>query len=123
MEDELEAAGGVAANLAAGGLAIVGHADFVGHVFVGELLFGLADEADLGDGVDAVGIEAGVGAGARMSLKARAAAMRPCSMETEAREGKPTTSPTAKMWATLVWKCSSTGMRPRESASRPARPG
>ncbi len=63
MEDELQAAGGVAANLAARGLAIVGHADFVGHVFVGQLLFGFADEADLGNGVDAVGIKAGVGGG------------------------------------------------------------
>ena len=63
MEDELEAAGGVAANLAAGDLAVVGHADFVGHVFVGQLLLGLADEADLGNGVDAVGIKAGIGGG------------------------------------------------------------
>ena len=57
MEDQLQAAGGVAANLAARDLAIVGHAHFVGHVFVGELLFGLADEADLRDGVNAVGID------------------------------------------------------------------
>ena len=61
MEDELESARGVAANLAAGDLAIVGHADLVGHVLVGQLLLGLADEADLGNGVDAVGIKAGVG--------------------------------------------------------------
>ena len=63
MEDELEPAGGIAANLAARHLAIVGHAHFVGNVLVGQLLFGLADEADLGNGVDAVGIEAGVGGG------------------------------------------------------------
>ena len=44
-------------------LAVVGHAHFVGHIFVGQLLFGLADEADFGNGVDAVGIEAGVGGG------------------------------------------------------------
>ena len=63
MKDQLEAAGGVPANLASRCLAIVGHADFVGHVFVGELLFRFADEADLRNGVDAVGIKAWVGAG------------------------------------------------------------
>src|SRR6185312_8749993 len=61
MEDELEAAGGVAADLPARDLAVVGYADFVRHIFLGELFFGLADEADLRNGVDAVGIKAGVG--------------------------------------------------------------
>ena len=61
VEDQLEAAGGVAANLAAGDFAVVGQADFVGHVLVGQLLLGLADERDFRDGVDAVGIEAGIG--------------------------------------------------------------
>ena len=65
MKDELQAAGGVAANLAARGFAIIRHAHFVGHVFVGQLLFGLADEADFGNGVDAVGIKAGIGRGVR----------------------------------------------------------
>ena len=60
VEDELEPAGGVAADLAAGDLAVVSDADLVGDVLVGELLLGLADEADLGDGVDAVGVEAGI---------------------------------------------------------------
>ena len=63
VEDELEAAGGVGADLAARGFAIESHADFVGDIFVGELFFGFADEADFGNGVDAVGIEAGVGGG------------------------------------------------------------
>ena len=71
MEDELEAAGGVAANLAASDFAIEGHADFVGNIFVGELLFGFADEADFGNGVDAVGIEARVGEVARVVEGAR----------------------------------------------------
>src|SRR5579859_2527756 len=63
MEDELEPAGSVAANLSAGDLAVIGHAHFVGHILFGELLFRFADEADLRDGVDAVGIKAGVGDG------------------------------------------------------------
>ena len=67
VEDELEAAGGVAADLASGGFAVVAHADFVGDILVGELLFGFADEADFGDGVDAVGVEAGVGEGAEVA--------------------------------------------------------
>ena len=46
--------------------------------------------------------------------------MRPCSMETEASDGKPMTSPTAKTVGALVRKSLSTGMRPRESASTPA---
>ena len=33
--------------------------------------------------------------------------MRPCSIETEASEGKPMTSPTAKIEGTAVWKFSS----------------
>src|ERR1017187_4534688 len=60
VEDEFEPAGGISANLATGNFAIVGHADFVGNVFVGQLLFSLSDEADLGNGVDAVWIEAGI---------------------------------------------------------------
>ena len=63
VKDELEAARGVAANLAAGGFAIERHADFIRHVFIGELFLGFADEADFGNGVDAVGIEAGIGGG------------------------------------------------------------
>src|SRR5215469_1657115 len=63
MEDELEAAGGIAADLAARYFAVVGHADFVGHVLVGQLLFCFADEADFGNGVDAVGIKAGIRVG------------------------------------------------------------
>ena len=35
VEDELQAASGVAANLATRGFAVESHADFVRHVFVG----------------------------------------------------------------------------------------
>ena len=56
MEDELQPSGGVAANLAAGDFAIVGHADLVRHILVGELFLGFADERNLGDGVNAVRI-------------------------------------------------------------------
>jgi len=35
MEDKFQTAGSIAANLAAGGFAVVGHAHFVGHVLVG----------------------------------------------------------------------------------------
>ena len=61
MEDDLQPPSRVSADLAAGDLAVVGHTDLVGHIFLGKLLFGLADEADLGDGVDAVGVKARVG--------------------------------------------------------------
>ena len=56
MENDLETAGGVAADLAARDLAIIRDADFVGHVFVGELLFGFADKRNFGDGVNSVRI-------------------------------------------------------------------
>ena len=60
MEDELETAGGIAANLASRNLAIVSHAHFIRDVLIGQLFLGFANEADLGDGVDAVGIKVGV---------------------------------------------------------------
>src|SRR5437868_2528925 len=44
MEDKLEPAGGVAADLAARDLAVVGDTDLVGHVFIGELLLCFSDE-------------------------------------------------------------------------------
>src|ERR1039457_2301852 len=50
-------------NLTSGSLAIICHADFVGHILVSQLLLGLADETDFRNGVDAVGIEAGIGGG------------------------------------------------------------
>ena len=56
VEDELEPACRVAANLAARDFAIVGHTDFVGDILVSELFFGLADEADFGNGVRWVSI-------------------------------------------------------------------
>ena len=58
VKNQLEASGGIAADLAAGDLAIIRHADFIGNVFVGELLLGLADEGDFGNGVDPVRIGA-----------------------------------------------------------------
>src|SRR3569833_2185637 len=61
LEDELEAPGSVPADLASGSFAIESHANFVGDVLVSELLFSFADETDFGDGVNAVGIETGVG--------------------------------------------------------------
>src|SRR5579883_1370456 len=61
MEDDLQASGGVAADLAAGDLSIKSHADLVRNVFVGKLLLGLADERNFGDGEDAVRIAGRVG--------------------------------------------------------------
>jgi len=51
----------VASDLPAGNFAVVGDTDFVGDVFLGELLLGLADEGDLRNGVYAIGIAGGVG--------------------------------------------------------------
>src|SRR5579859_8160505 len=61
LEDQFQASGGVAANLAAGDFAEKRHAHFVGHAFFGELLFGFADERDFWNGVDAVGIIGAIG--------------------------------------------------------------
>src|SRR3984885_12315662 len=44
MKTNLQASGGVAADLASGDLAIIRHAHLVGNIFVGELPFGLADK-------------------------------------------------------------------------------
>src|SRR5260370_33764498 len=56
MEDELEASGGVAADLAPRDFAIVGQADFVRNVLFGELFLRLADERNFGAGVNPVGV-------------------------------------------------------------------
>ena len=53
VEEELEAAFGLAADLSARDFAVIGDTDFIGDVFVGELLFGFANEGNLRDGVDA----------------------------------------------------------------------
>src|ERR1700761_3788351 len=49
MEDDLQASGRISPDLAACDLTVVRDAHLVRHVFLGELLLGLADEADLGD--------------------------------------------------------------------------
>src|ERR1039458_4618401 len=63
MKDELEPPGSIAGNLPARAFPVISHAYFVGHILVGQLLLGLADKADLRDGIDAVGIKAGIGSG------------------------------------------------------------
>ena len=60
VKDQFEPTGRVAADLPARCLAVVGHAHFIRNILVGQLLLGLANKADLGDRVDAVGVEAGV---------------------------------------------------------------
>ena len=93
VEDQLQQPGAVADDLAAGDLAILRLADLVGHALLGQLLLVLPDHRDLGDGVDAVGEE--LRDALASTPKAWQAARRPCSMEVEARLGKPITSPTA----------------------------
>src|SRR5438105_2880634 len=61
MEEQLKAAIDLATNLAARDLAIISDANFIGHVFIGELFFCFADEGNLRNGVDAVGIAGGIG--------------------------------------------------------------
>src|SRR5579864_6809729 len=56
MKDELQTAGGIAANLAARDFAIIRDADLVGDIFVCELFFGFADEGNLGNGINSVRI-------------------------------------------------------------------
>jgi len=55
MEQQLHEADTVTDDLPAGQLAIGRLAGFVRDILLGELLFGLADERDLGDRVDAIG--------------------------------------------------------------------
>jgi hypothetical protein len=61
IEEKFEAAGSVSPDLPASNLAEVGHANFVGNAFVGQLFFGFTDEGNFGNGVDAVGIVGAVG--------------------------------------------------------------
>src|SRR5258708_15366271 len=61
VKEELEAAFGVASDLASGDFAVVGNANLVGHICFGELLFGFPDEEDLRNGVNAVGIRSRIG--------------------------------------------------------------
>ena len=65
----------------------------VGDAALAHLLLGLADGGDLRHRVDAVGKNSAAAAAARS--KAWQAAIRPCSIEVEARLGKPMTSPAA----------------------------
>src|SRR5271154_6732336 len=48
-------------DLAACNLAVVGHADFVGNIGVGELLLGLPNEGNLGNGVNPVRVALRIG--------------------------------------------------------------
>src|SRR6266481_9464872 len=61
VKKELEAAFGMACDLATGDFAVVGNANLVGHISFGELLFGFPDEGDLRNGVNAVGIGSRIG--------------------------------------------------------------
>src|SRR5215472_2618965 len=58
MEDQLQTSCRIAANLPARNLTVVSHPYLVGHVLFCELFLGLADEADLRNRVDAVGVKA-----------------------------------------------------------------
>ena len=60
-ENQFEAPGGIAADLAARDFAEVGDADFVGDAFVGELLFRFADKRNFGNGVNAVRVVRAIG--------------------------------------------------------------
>ena len=119
MKDELQPPGGIAADLPARGLAIVGHADFVGHVFLGQLLFGLAGEGDLREWCrcrkDRWPGWTGSSVPARSPRRCG-----PAPWRRKPGSGNPMTSPAAKMFGTLVRYSASTAMRPRLSASRPA---
>src|SRR6185437_10693668 len=53
MEDQFQTSGSIAADLAACNLPVKCHAHFVWHVFVCQLLFGLADKRDFGNCVNA----------------------------------------------------------------------
>src|SRR6267154_3908128 len=61
IEKEFQAAGGVAAILAAGNFPEKSHSDLVRDSFLGELLLGFSDKRDFGNGVNPVGIIRAVG--------------------------------------------------------------
>src|ERR1700733_6637301 len=61
MENDLQASGGMAADLSPGGLAIISDAYFVGHVFIGELFLRLADKRNLRDRINPIGVVARIG--------------------------------------------------------------
>src|ERR1700679_923830 len=71
MEDQLQPTGRITSDLSAGNLAVVRNANLVWHILFGELLFCLADEADLGNRINSVGIKSGL-------RKDRVVAKRPC---------------------------------------------
>ena len=75
VEQQLEHAGVVAGDLAAGDFAEAGHADFVRHSLFGELLFVLADHRDFGNREQAVGHEL-----ARLELAAQHVAGGPAAL-------------------------------------------
>src|SRR5271166_3901639 len=60
VKNQLQPPRRVAAYLSARNLPVVRYAHFVRYVFLGKLLFRLADEGDLRNGIDPVGIEAGI---------------------------------------------------------------
>ncbi len=55
VKDNLQTSCGIAPDLAARDLAIIGDPNFVGHIFIGELLLGLADKRDLRDRINSIG--------------------------------------------------------------------
>src|SRR5580693_9351694 len=57
VENQLEAAGCIAANLTPRNLPVVSHSHLERHIFIGKLLFGFADKRNLRDRVDPVRIE------------------------------------------------------------------
>ena len=120
MEDQLQPSRRIAANLSTRNLPVVRHANLVRNVlFRFGLLLGLPDKADLRNRVDSIRVQIPGLDRILSSPNARAAATRPCSIDTEASDGNPITSPTAKIVGTLVLKSLSTGIRPRESDSIP----
>src|SRR5258708_16259882 len=61
VKEELEAAFGMACDLATGDFAVVGNANLVGHISFGELLFGFPDEGNLRNGVNPVRVGSRIG--------------------------------------------------------------
>ena len=93
-DQQLEHAVRVADDLAAGEFAVAGDADLERDRSVGQLVLGLADDADLRDRVDADREEV-VHRVDRLAERVAARASRPCSIDVAASAGKPITSPTA----------------------------
>ena len=101
MENQLQAAGGIAANLAARYFTIIRNAHFIRCALFRQLLFGFADERNFRNRINSVGIILRI---RHHALIAKDACGGDATLlhGNRGQRGKPMTSPAAKIFGTLV---------------------